>query len=204
MGGPVDPKGIATAVALVMAETAAAGGGNDQQPELFLDADDAPSSLTPAKSGSKGGRPKGARNRSTEQWRNHILSRYQSPMIGLAETWSRSVDELAKELYLTRIVRRLAPGEEALETYYDSEGRVRDYLTWDRLAAFNLQQAARIGALPYLHQKQPIAIEPKGGDGAKLGILVLGDFAAPEAGESEGLPIVDAEAVDVTPSEGKP
>lgn len=190
-------EGLATAVAL-------AGGmgdlglGEPEQPGLFADADDAPSSLAPAKSGPQGGRPKGARNRSTEEWRRHLLSRYQSPLIGLAETWSRTADDLARELYLTRIVRRLAPGEEPLEVLYDGEGRVSGYVTWDRLAAFNVQQSARIAALPYLHQKQPLAIESKGA--AKLGVLVLGEFKAEQAAESEGLPVIEGDAaIDVTP-----
>ncbi len=44
------------------------------QPELFADADDAPLPMPAARgvSGPKGGRPKGARNRSTEEWRQFM------------------------------------------------------------------------------------------------------------------------------------
>lgn len=199
----VDPKGMITAVAL-LGGAGDLGGDGAEQPQLFADADDAPASLTPAKLPPNGGigRPKGARNRSTEQWRQFFLSKYQAPLIGLGETYSRSPLDLAKELFLTRIVQALAPGQEALEKVYSAiEEKLVcvGYLVWDLEKAFAIQQNAKIAAAAYVHQKQPLAVEVK--DNQQLGILVLGDFNAAQEVEAEGLPIVDAEAVDVSPEQ---
>jgi hypothetical protein len=162
MTGPNDPNGMATAVAML------GGYGDlsldaDQQPELFADADDAPGSLSPVPERSGPGRPKGAKNRSTEQWRQFFLGKYQSPLIGLGETYTRSAEALARELFLTRETTHLAPGQTPIDTIasYDGDGHFRGmrYVVWDLERAFRLQQEARIGALPYVHQKLPQAIE---------------------------------------------
>lgn len=50
----------------------------------------------------RGGRPPGARNRRTEDWVEYLLSRYRSPLIVLAETYSRPADVLAAELGISR------------------------------------------------------------------------------------------------------
>ena len=177
-------------------------GAEVEQDELFADADDAASSLTPAASLGRG-RPKGSRNRSTEEWRRFLLTRYQSPIVGLAETWSRSADALARELGLTKIKAHLAPGEEPIETYRDGDGRVTGYLTWDRLAAFNVQQAARIAALPYLHQKQPQAIELPPDTGRGMLVINLGG-GGNTSSDGLSLPLADSEEnqqlIDVTPN----
>jgi hypothetical protein len=80
----------------------------------------------------KGGRPKGALNRRTEEFVEFILRRYRSPLIALAETYSRSVEELRLELGCTK------------------------------LEAFQLQQAAAINLAPYVHQKLPQAVQIDG------------------------------------------
>lgn len=74
------------------------------------------------------GRPPGSRNRRTEEWVDFLLRRYSSPLIGLAETYSRPVEVLAAELGCTK------------------------------LEAFRIQQQAREAIAPYLHQKLPQAI----------------------------------------------
>lgn len=75
------------------------------------------------------GRPPGAKNRRTQEMADYLLSRYQSPLVALAETYSRNVRDLAKEL------------------------------ACDKLEAFKLQIAAAKELAPYLHQKLPIAID---------------------------------------------
>jgi hypothetical protein len=50
----------------------------------------------------RGGRPPGARNRRTEEWVDYLLSRYRSPLIVLAETYSRPAEVLAAELGISR------------------------------------------------------------------------------------------------------
>lgn len=94
------------------------------------------------------GRPKGARNRSTEEWRQFMLSRYPSPLIAMAETLSRPTDELAT------------------------------YLGCSRLKAYELQMQAAQALAPYMHQKQPIAVE--GADGQALPIVA---FVTPQTME---------------------
>lgn len=74
------------------------------------------------------GRPKGARNRSTEEWRKYILSKHKSPLAFLAGVYSQDIKELRREI------------------------------DCDLLEAFKLQLSAAQAALPYLHQKQPLAI----------------------------------------------
>jgi hypothetical protein len=63
-----------------------------------------PEAAAPAAAGERprGGRPPGARNRRTEEWVEYLLSRYRSPLVVLAETYSRPADVLAAELGITR------------------------------------------------------------------------------------------------------
>lgn len=74
------------------------------------------------------GRPPGARNKSTNDWRDFILARYRSPLVAMAETYSRSVHDLAKELGCTL------------------------------LEAFRLQQQAASELAPYVHGKMPVEV----------------------------------------------
>lgn len=173
-------NGIATAVAL-------AGGAGDlglnagEQPELFEEADTAlPISPAPrGKSGPKGGRPTGARNRATEEARQLFLSRYRSPLFGLGEVYSRSPEDLARELHMTRTVEHLAPGQVALETRYSAEGKLLGYVVWDRARAFEMQRDCMVAALPYVERKQPIAIDTHG---KVAGMIVIGDLAGLQDG----------------------
>lgn len=80
------------------------------------------------------GRPKGARNRSTEEWRQFFLKTHKSPLVALGDLYCKPLDKLRQEL------------------------------NCDRLEAFKLQLAAAQAVLPYVHQKQPLAIEDKSGN----------------------------------------
>lgn len=102
----------------------------------------------PARRGA--GRPPGAKNKNTEAWREYILSRYPSPLIGLAETYSRPLGDLAEELRCTR----------------------KD--------AFQIQLQCMNAVLPYVHQKQPQAIDL--GDGGLM-TLVIGKIEARAAAD---------------------
>lgn len=75
------------------------------------------------------GRPPGSRNRRTEAWAQYLLARYASPLEVLAQIATSSVEELHKRL-----------GCSPLEALQEK-----------RLAA--------LGLLPYLHQRQPIAVD---------------------------------------------
>jgi hypothetical protein len=206
-----DTNGMATALAL-------AGGFGDayaegEQEALFADADDAPGSLTPAKRPAH--RPKGARNRSTEEWRRFFLSRFASPLIGCGETYSRSAEDLARELFLTRTVALLAPGQLSIGEIKNADGKVTGYLVWDLDRAFAIQQEARAIAMPYVHQRQPLALEvqnkPRGLLVLDLGASTGGngaddDFVVPFAPRQQNQQVSDAEIVqsDATQSDATP
>lgn len=116
--------------------------------------------LRPARS-PKGGRPQGARNRATREWMEFFLARYRSPLVGLAEVYSRPARQLAEELGC------------------------------DLLEAGKLQLAAMQALLPYVHQKQPMAIEAAG---KTRGLLILGDLGSLEgAGGELALPLAPLE-----------
>ena len=104
---------------------------------------DSAENLSSARRGK--GRPAGSKNKNTEEWRNFLMSKYRSPLEVLAETYSRSISDLAEELgYLRR----------------DSEGRVLRSPKpeeFEGLLKIQLQCAKEIA--PYLHQKMPQAID---------------------------------------------
>lgn len=75
------------------------------------------------------GRPVGSRAKRTEAWVDFLLSRYRSPLVGMAELYSRPVAELAKEL--------------ACSTH----------------EAMQLQLNAMRDLAPYLHQRLPQALQ---------------------------------------------
>jgi hypothetical protein len=146
------------------------------QAELFEEAD-APLPIPPAaRSGPKGGRPKGARNKRTEEWVDYLLGRYRSPLVFLLETYSRTPAELAEQMQLYKIHE----GKVVL----DAQGR--PMLATGEAA--DIQLKAAIAALPYLHQKLPQAIEVKANT---RGLLLIGDLASD--GASDGLAIPFAE-----------
>lgn len=91
------------------------------------------------------GRPKGSLNRKTGDMLRYLQRRYPSPLEVLAQTWSRPVQDLADEL-------GIKPA-----------------------AALDIQQRAAIAALPYFHEKRPVAVDVTSG-GRPL--LILGDLSA--------------------------
>jgi hypothetical protein len=158
---------------------------DDAEPEADLPLVD----VSVRRAGGKGGRPKGRMNRSTEQWVGYVQSRYRSPLIGLAETWSRSVEDLAKELQLYRYGATGLPllgkdGEPLLNL----------------VEAFKLQQAAMATALPYLHSKMPQAVQVT----AKTrGLLVIGDLGSDGASDDDALTLNIAEYQDLGEAEAE-
>lgn len=75
------------------------------------------------------GRPPGAKNKNTQEWRDYLLSRYSSPLEALAQTYSLPVEEL------------------------------RTMVGGTLLDAYKLQLQAAKELAPYLHQKMPLAID---------------------------------------------
>ena len=75
------------------------------------------------------GRPHGSLNRRTKEWTDFILSRYTSPLLFLAETYTRPVQLLAAELGCS----------------------IED--------AFKIQMVAAKELGPYVHQRQAVAVQ---------------------------------------------
>jgi hypothetical protein len=104
------------------------------------------------------GRPKGRVNRSTEQMRSFIANNgFKDPLLFLASTYSRDIEELAKELGVSR-------GE-----------------------AFSFMQRAAFYALPYLHQKTPTAIELPPDTPRGLIVIEGGEFTAHRTARDDGV-----------------
>lgn len=154
-----------------------------------------PLSLPPSSALAPGKRTRG-RGRRTQEWVDYILSRYRSPLIGLAEIAARPVRQLAEELEL--YARSPVTGL----LIYDLDGQ--PVLRGDAiLEAAKLQKSALEALAPYLHSKQPQAIEVQS---KQRGLLVIGDLGAVMA-QSDGLslPLATREenqrVIDVTPDQ---
>lgn len=78
------------------------------------------------------GRPAGAKNKSTAAWRDYLLARYPSPLVALAEAYTRPARDLADEL-----------GCKPVE-------------------AFAVQMRAAAELAPYLHGKMPVEVQVSG------------------------------------------
>lgn len=172
-------NGLATVLTLLGARGDA--GVDDQAQIEMLEADAAmPGALPPveAKSGPQGGRPKGARNKSTEAWRALFLSKFRHPMMVLGELTSRTPEELARDLKL----------------YKFHEGRlVLDALGNPVLAtgeAAKMRQDAAIALLPYLGQKLPMAIEVTP---PRRGVVVIGELPLEDGEDDLALPLPPTE-----------
>jgi hypothetical protein len=111
------------------------------------------------------GRPPGAKNKNTEAWTRFLLSRYPSPLQGLAEVAFRPLGDLAAEVLE---LAGAAPGARP---------------TYDRLVELlKIQLGAMKELAPYLHQKQPMAIQ-----GAENGLinLFIGDVSVAQVSTKE-------------------
>lgn len=102
----------------------------------------------PAPLASKGGRPAGSVARKTAEWQAFILARYRSPLIVMAETYSRPTRDLAQELGCS----------------------VQE--------AFELQQKAAAELAPYVHSKMPTALQLDGAPEAPVMLAVSPAMAA--------------------------
>jgi hypothetical protein len=105
------------------------------------------------------GRPPGAKNKNTEAWREFMLSRYPSPLMGLAEVMIRPVQDLATEL------------------------------NCKKLEAFQIQMAAMKELAPYLHSKQPQAV-----DLGESGLINLVINTGDQSQQNQG--VTDIEFID--------
>jgi hypothetical protein len=163
MAGAGDTGGLKTALTLLGAAGRLDDDGEGETADLFEAA--APLSLPLARvePASGAGRPKGARNKSTDAWVRYYLSRYRSPLTALGELYSRPLEDLVDEL------QRMADKHKSwIET--------KDGGRWERVAispleVLKMQRDAAVAILPYIHKRQPMALEI---DQRQAGIVVLG------------------------------
>lgn len=118
------------------------------------------------------GRPKGAKNRSTKEWTEYLLGRYRSPLIALAETYSRSIADLAVELGYN------------LDTITPAQ----------RKELFQLQLQCARELAPYVHQKQPIGLDT--GETGLVTLVIGGMPGQITAGVND--PLAGMQIIDVT------
>lgn len=103
------------------------------------------------------GRPKGARNKRTEELARYILGRYRDPLIGLADVVSTPIDALATALSCDKL--------EAAEFWRKCAGEL----------------------LPYVHQRKPAAIQVEGASAGMLMIVDLREGTQQAVGSEFGL-----------------
>lgn len=166
--------GLSTVLALLGVRGAAPGaGGGDAaggQVDLFGNSEAPLPLAAKGKSGPRGGRPAGSVNRSTEEWARYLLSQYQSPLVVLAELYSRPLDELVDELQAMadkHATVRVGAGEGA--------GLSVRVARVNPLDVLKLQRDAAVALAPYLHKQQPKALEF---DSKPRGVVLLGDQVA--------------------------
>ena len=131
--------------------------------------------LEPIGAGGKSGPKTGSVARHTAQFREAFLRRYRSPVIGMAELYSRPVHELAREIGCTAL--------EALKLQMDCMDRVA----------------------PFVHSKMPTAVQLDGAPPVMVGIQVTAEKAAAmgvaPGAAGGGVPLEDAADVGTQAAE---
>lgn len=126
------------------------------------------------------GRPAGSKNKSTEEWSRFILTRYRSPLIGLAEIAQATPLALQDEL-----------GGAPSET---NKGGV------SLAECVKIIMAAQQALAPYLHQKQPTAIDT---GGASLMTVIIDKGDGQGSDQIEIRPIQETEEYQALTIEGE-
>jgi len=157
-----EKAGIAAAIETVGVGEAPAAGG--EQLSMLPGDDEAPTGA--GERAARGpGRPAGARNRRTKEMVDWLLRQrgLRSPLEVLVELANRDTRDLAREL-----------GAESL------------------IDVVKLRVSAAVAALPYVEQKQPVAIEAEGSGG---GIIQINLGASSDAPAGLGLPLAKIEEI---------
>lgn len=112
------------------------------------------------------GRPKGSKNKRTEAWTAYLLSNYRSPLEAMVQAYCMPVHDLA------------------------------ELLGCKLLDAFKLQILAAKEAAPYLHQKQPVAVDIQGKPPVSLTINTGAPAGQPVAAPGDGAVVITGEIVN--------
>jgi hypothetical protein len=176
-------SGIATVLRLLGAGAGQHGGEpGDVQDDLFEG--DAPLPLAPAPSpepaaGKARGRPPGARNRSTEEFVRFFLSQHRAPMSVLGNIVSQPLGDLVDQLQaMSDKHKGWRPGSDTRDGYWER-------IQINPLEVLRLQRDAAVALMPYIHKKQPMALELD--DKRQPGIVLLGSLDMPGLGDPDDL-----------------
>ncbi len=185
MAERLDTGGLRAALALL----GASGGLVDDsgsQVDLF-EAEDAPLPLpTKGRSGPQGGRPAGARNRSTDEWVRLFLAQHRSPLSVLGNIMSQDLGELHE------LLQDMA--DKRTRTKMTAHGVEEVRVLVDPLAVLKLQRDTAAALLPYIHKQQPKALEISE---KPRGVMVMGDLAeVVESGPDDALAIPLARPIE--------
>lgn len=201
MGGRQDTGGLSTALQLLGAAGVVDDDGGEQA-ELFEAPAPLPLPMAPAADGGKAGRPKGARNKSTDEWVRFFLGRYRSPLTGLAELYTRPLEELVDQLQAMADkhaeVKTRRAGADAEATYDVHVARINP------LEVLKMQRDAMVAILPYVHKRQPLEVAM---DVRQRGIVVLGELGelAPNGDDDLALPLAptvqNQQVIDAVPTQ---
>lgn len=178
MGTRLDTAGLAAALEVI----GATGGLQDGEGGTvdMWEAEDAPLPL-PAKgaSGPKGGRPKGARNRSTEEWVRFYLSQHRAPLSVLGNFASQDLRELHG------LLQDMADARTRQK--YGKDGQIEEVrVLVDPLAVAKFIRDTAAVAAKYIHKEQPKALEI---EQRQRGVVILGDVDHNDIDDLEALPM---------------
>jgi len=109
-----------------------------EQPALFDLPSDRKAAPGPAVKTGLPGRPAGSPNKRTEAWTNYLLAQYRSPLEAMTAAFNQRTGDLAAALGLV------------------------DPDNTDLINLFKAQVAAAVQVAPYLHAKQPTAVDLNG------------------------------------------
>ena len=179
MGGRQDTGGLTTALQLLGAAGHVDDDGGEQD-DLFEAPAALPLPAAPSPEAGKAGRPKGARNKSTDDWVRYFLGRYRSPLTALGELYSRPLGELVDQL------QEMADRHSTVKAG-EAQGCSVTAPRISPLEVLKLQRDAAVALLPYIHKRQPLEVAM---DVRQRGLVVLGDLgalAAGDGGDDDGL-----------------
>lgn len=192
MGERQDTGGLATVLQLLGAMGRPEAGGAEQV-DLFEA--EAPLPLAPAAGPEtrKAGRPAGSRNRSTSEWVNFFLSQNRSPLSVLGNIVSQPLEQLVDQL-------QTMADKHAVLRVGEAGGMSVAVARISPLEVLKLQRDAAVALLPYIHRKQPMAVEI---EQKQRGVVLIGDLDVTDLGDDDDLalplpPIVENQQVTVS------
>lgn len=176
MAGAADTGGLKTVLGLLGASGHVDGADGEAEADLFEAPAPLPLPLARPEPTGQRGRPKGARNKSTDEWVRYYLGRYRSPLTALGELYSRPLEDLVDEL------QRMADKHKSYVS--TGEGGRYERVVISPLDVLKMQRDAAVAILPYIHKRQPIEVEV---DQRRPGVVVIGNLEMSLTGDPDDL-----------------